>query len=429
MLRGWAVALAIFALLSFAPISHAADIAGTWTGLWTKNGDALPVSVTFLRSASGVSGTFDSDVLQVADIPFREVDYSSPNVHFVLAGDASTSTFDGTLKGDVVEGTFVEGAAKGTFRLIRTQAAQIPIQAREVTFENGSVTLSGTLLLPSAAGPHPAIVFLHGSGAEGRWANRYLAERFAKAGIAALIYDKRGVGQSTGDWHTAGFEELAGDALAGIRLVQAQPEIDKKKVGIYGHSQGGTLAPLVASRAGDLAFVIGSAAGGTDPADMEEYSVGNSIGISALPPDEAADARSFVRAIVDVAYRGRPRKDLDAVAARFKNRAWYFDPPPADDYYWSFARHIAAYRPADYWRQVKAPVLLLFGKKDERVPPAESSRAIVASLHQGGNRAVAVRMFPNADHTFSLPTPNGGWPKHVRNYATIIIVWARDKTK
>ena len=429
MSRGWTVALALFALVGCAPISHAADIAGTWTGTWTKNGDALPVGVTFLRSDGGVSGSFDSDALQVAGIPFRQVSYAPPNVHFVLAGDASTSTFDGTLKGDVVEGTFVEGEARGSFRLIRTPAAQPAIQAREITFNNGDVKLAGTLLLPSAAGPHPAIVFLHGSGAEGRWANRYLAERFAKAGFAALIYDKRGVGQSTGDWHNAGFEELAGDALAGIRFLQARPEVDKMKIGIYGHSQGGTLAPLVAARAEDLAFIIGSAAGGIDPAAMEEYSVGNSIGISALPPDEAADARSFVHAIVDVAYRGKPRKDLDAVAVRFRNRAWYFSPPPADDYYWSFARRIAAYRPTDYWRQAKAPVLLLFGNKDERVPPAESSRAIVAALRQGGNKAVTLRMFPNADHTFSLPTPNGGWPKHVQNYATIMIVWAREKTK
>ena len=429
MSRGWALALTLFALVGFTQISYATDIVGTWTGTWTKNGDALPVSVTFFRSDGSISGSFDSDALQVAGIPFREVNYTPPNIHFVLAGDTSTSTFDGALKDGIVEGTFADGGTKGSFRLVRTQAAQPAIRAREITFNNGDVRLAGTLFLPQSAGAHPAIVFLHGSGAEGRWANHYLAERFAKSGFVALIYDKRGVGQSIGDWHTAGFEDLADDALAGIRFLQAQPEIDKKKIGIYGHSQGGTLAPLVAARAGDLAFVIGSAAGGIDPAEMEEYSVGNSIDISSLPPHEAVDAKAFVSAIVDVGYRGKPRAQLDLLSTRFKDRAWHFDPPPPDNFYWSFARRIAAYNPARYWRQVNAPVLLLFGARDQRVPPVRSSSAIIAALHSVGNETVTLRMFPEADHTFNLPVPNGSWPKHVPDYADIMIAWAHDKAK
>jgi hypothetical protein len=429
MTNPWGIGLALLAFACFAAGAPAADLAGTWTGTWTKDGDALVVTVTFDQSQQGVSGFFDSDALQVSQIPFGATSYTPPHVHFVLAGDSTTSVFDGTLKGDLVEGSFTEAGTKGSFRLVRTHGTHAAVEAREVAFGNGKVTLAGTLLVPAGAGPHPAVLFLHGSGAEGRWANRYLAERFLGAGFAALITDKRGVSQSTGDWHTAGFEDLAEDGASGIRFLRSQPDIDGRKIGVYGHSQGGTLAPLVATRAGNVAFVIGSAAGGIDLADMEEYSVGNSIGVPALPPDEAADAKSFVRAIVDVGYRGRSRGELDLLAARFKGRAWYFDPPPPENFYWSFARRIAAYTPAAYWRQVKAPVLLLFGERDERVPPVRSSRAIVAALHAGGNRNVTLRMFPGADHTFSLPTPKGGWPKHVPDYADAMIAWARDKTK
>ena len=80
----------------------------------------------------------------------------------------------------------------------------------EVVFHDGEVALAGTILLPAGAGPRPGVVFLHGSGAEGRWASRFLATRFAARGVAALIYDKRGAGASTGDWRTAGFEEAWG---------------------------------------------------------------------------------------------------------------------------------------------------------------------------------------------------------------------------
>ncbi|MDE1985240.1 MAG: alpha/beta fold hydrolase [Alphaproteobacteria bacterium] len=429
MLRSQALALAIFVFACLSVPAQAAGLAGSWTGVWTKNGDPLPVTVTFRETEQGLAGSFDSDALQVSGIPFRDVHEAPPKVHFVLAGDATTSVFDGTLKDNVLAGDFVEGGTKGTFRLERLHGLPSTVQTRDVTFRNGDVTLAGTLLLPAGTAPHPAILFLQGSGPEGRWANRYLAERFAKAGFAALIYDKRGVGQSTGDWHKAGFEELAADAVQGIRFLQAQPEVAGKRIGIYGHSQGGTLAPLVARRAGDLAFVIGAAAGGIDPAEMEEYSVGNSIGLSALPPREAADAKVFVHAIVDVGYRGHPRAELDALSAKFKDRPWFFDPPPPENFYWSFARGIASYDPADNWRQVKAPVLLLFGKADERVPPGRSSRAIIAALKAGGNEDVTLRMFVKADHTFTLPSSGHGWPKHVPGYADVMIAWARSRTE
>ena len=200
-----------------------------------------------------------------------------------------------------------------------------------------------------------------------------MAERFARAGIAALIYDKRGVGQSTGDWQKAGFEDLATDALAGIHFLQTLPEINRDKIGIFGHSQGGMLAPLVAART-PLAFVIGSAAGGIDPAQIEEYSIANSIGLAKLAQQDAADALSFVHAIVDIGYRGKPRAELDVIATRFKGRPWYFDPPPPENYIWAFMRSIELIRPEAARKHVKAPVLLLFGTQDERVPPIKKQR-------------------------------------------------------
>jgi dipeptidyl aminopeptidase/acylaminoacyl peptidase len=408
-----------------APAAAASDIAGTWSGTWTRNGDALPVEVTFRESAGGLSGAFDSDSLQVAGIPFMQVTQSGDRVHFVLKGDQSTTVFDGREAGDTIEGSLSENDIAGRFRLVRAASAPAEPAARDVTFADGPVRLAGTLLMPGTPGRHPAIVFLHGSGAEGRFANRWLAQRFARAGFVALIYDKRGVGASTGDWQSAGFSELADDAVAGVRLLQSLPEVVATKVGIYGHSQGGTIAPLVADRAGDLAFVIASAAGGTDPAATEEYSVGNSIGLRSLPPAEASDARAFVHAIVDVAYRGHSRAELDAAASRFRTRSWYFEPPPADNFYWSFARRIAPYRPAPYWRKVKAPVLLLYGASDERIPPQRDGSAIVAALHAGGNARVSLKLFAAADHNFLLPLRNGGWPKHVPGYAETLTRWAK----
>jgi dipeptidyl aminopeptidase/acylaminoacyl peptidase len=424
------ILFAFAALLTASGAVCAADLAGSWKGTWTKDGDALPMTVSFEKAATGYAGSFDSDALQVASIPFADVSDASGKIHWLLKGDETTTAFDGALHGDALAGTFTEGATKGTFVLARAALPAHSISSRDVKFANGGVTLAGTLLLPASTGRHPAILFLHGSGPEGRWANRWLAQKFAESGIAALIFDKRGVGASTGDWKTAGFDVLAGDAVAGIRFLRTQEEVDPARIGIYGHSQGGTIAPLVAAKDGHLAFVIASAAAGLDPADVERYSVGNSIGISALPPAERRDADTYVQVLIDVAYRDKPRAALDALAAKFKSREWYFAPPPPGNSYWTLSRQFASFNPSVWWKQVKARVLLLYGAHDERIEPTRNAEAIHNALFAGNNARVTLKLYPNADHTFTIvePPKKGGWPAHEPDYSAYVVNWAVART-
>ena len=401
------------------------NLVGGWKGTWTKDGDALPVNMTFGNIADAYSGTFDSDVLQVAGIPLSGVSDTNGRVHFEIKGDQTTTVFAGVITGDTISGTFKDGSNKGTFELARSSLPAAQIRTRDVIFRDKDITLAGTIVLPATPGKHPAIVFLQGSGPEGRWANHYLAQKFAVCGIVALIYDKRGVGQSTGDWQKVGFDALADDAVAGIRFLQSQSEVDATRVGVYGHSQGGTIAPLVGVRAGDLSFIIASAAGGIDPADVEKYSVENSIGMAKLPTAERADAQSYVHELIDVAFRGKDRALLDAMAAKFKNRDWFFAPPPPDNSYSLISKQIAAFKPEEYWRQTKARVLLVYGAHDERVPPRESANAIEAALKSGANVNVTLKVYANADHTLTIVDPprKGGWPKHEPDYAAMLVSW------
>jgi alpha-beta hydrolase superfamily lysophospholipase len=410
------------------PPPKGGELAGYWTGTWTKLTDELPVAVTFVKNAGGYAGYFDSDALHVAGIPFSEVNYREPHARFVLKGDATTAVFEGAVSVDVIKGTFSEGMTGGTFRLQRGVAPEAGIRVREVSFQSGNVTLSGTLLLPP---PQPqryrAIVFLQGSGAEGRWANRYLAQRFASRGVVALIYDKRGVGRSTGDWRTATFSDLANDAAAAVRFLQAQAGIHPDNVGIYGHSQGGTIAPLVAERVANLEFIIASAASGLRPDRVEEFSVRNSINIATLPRAEQTDAEAYIKEIVAVAYRGRNRAGLDAMTARFRGRSWFFEPPPPGDYYWTLSRTLMGYRPLLHWKNVECRVLLVHGKNDMRVPADASVNAIRAAIAEGRNAGQVVRtwVIPDADHTFAITTgtTRGGWPKRVPDYAQRLVNW------
>ena len=209
-------------------------IEGHWEGALVREGAELAVSFDFASEAGGLKASFNSPTQRALGIPLRNVSYTAPKVHFELVGDATTIIFDGELTADAITGQFREGEAKGTFSLRRAPAKPPTFKQEEVSFRNGDVTLSGTLLLPLTKEPHTAVVFLHGAGAEGRFASRFLAEHFTRYGIAALIYDKRGVGKSTGDWRRSDFSDLAEDAIAAVCLLQQRKEINPQQIGIYG---------------------------------------------------------------------------------------------------------------------------------------------------------------------------------------------------
>jgi dienelactone hydrolase len=396
------------------------DLAGSWTGTWVRDADTLEVTMRFENADDVWSGAFDAQRLRVEGIPFTEVVFDRPVVRLRLVGDATTTEFKGRVVGDSLSGTLVEEGVTGSFAFARSHGVASPLREKEVRFRNGDVELAGTLVLPAGTCPHAAVVFLHGSGPEGRWASRFLARRLARDGIAALIYDKRGVGGSTGSWEEAGVEDLAADAAAAVAFARTNPEIDPHRVGIHGHSQGGTIAPLAAARS-EADFVIGSAAAGLPMADVEAYSVGNAIDVSSLPPDEAALAKAYVEAIVDVAYRGAPRNELDTAAALAEGHDWYFAPPGPDDPYWAFSRRFADFDPLAWWGRIRVPVLLVYGAEDERVPAEPSRDAIVQAI--GDQAPVETRIFEGADHTFRVRRPGDAWPRTVEGYPDVILEW------
>ena len=421
--------LTIIALLLFLFASDLAGqgrLDGTWQGYWTRVGDTMAITLTVRRdSAGGYAATFDADRLRVSGIPFSEVRVQGGEVTMVLRGDRTTATFTGTLRGDSIQGRFTEdGSPEGTFAYARSKSTAAAFDERNITFTNGGVTLAGSLLLPPGSKPVPAVVFVHGSGAEGRWASRFLASQLATHGIAALIYDKRGVGQSTGDWRQATPDDLARDAAAAVARLKQESRIDPRRVGIHGHSQGGTLAPMIATQAQGVAFIIASAAAGLPMDSVEIFSILNSVYPRASSAKDSADARDYVGELVAAAYQGRPRARLDSLATALRERPWFFAPPPPDDSYWTFSRQYAEYRPLDWWAKVRVPVLLIYGADDQRVPARASTQRIAATLQRDAPDVdLTIMLLAGADHTFRLPPGPGGWPRTAPDYIPTLLHW------
>ena len=423
-------------LLGFVVSASAAQksIEGHWEGVMVREGAELPVSFDFMNGAASLTASFNSPTQRAMGIPLRKVSYTAPKVHFELVGDATTIIFDGELNADAIAGQFREGDAKGTFSIRRVDAKPPTFKQEEVSFRNGEITLSGTLLLPSTKGPHPAVVFLHGAGSESRYGARFLAEYFTRYGIAALIYDKRGVGKSTGDWKRSDFSDLAGDAIAGIHLLQKSNEINPKQIGLYGHSQGGMIAPLIASRSKDVAFIISGAGSAVPVYESEINSITNQVRAKGISGNELAEATEFIKLWVNVMRTGQGWEQFDAAIEKARGMKWFpmLHVPPKDNWIWAFHKGIYDYNAADYWAQVSIPVLVIYGERDLYVPLAQTFLNLDRALSKAKNRDYTILVLPRASHAFNIESEARQpfeWSHLAPGFPDLLTAWINQRMK
>jgi uncharacterized protein len=428
------LALFAFLFLLSAQAAPTPSLEGHWEGTMVREGALLPVSFDFIRSGADLTARFNSPTQRALGIPLRNVRSEGGNAHFELVGDATTLLFDGRLARDRLSGTFSEGPANGTFELRRTEPEPLPYREEEVQFRIGEVALAGTLLVPAGGGRHPAVVFVHGSGAESRAASRFLADYLARRGIAALIYDKRGVGRSTGDWRTSDFIALADDAAAAIALLASRPEIAPREIGVYGHSQGGMIGPLLASRTDRLAFLISAAGSAVPLHEAEVHSITNQLRAQGIAGEELVAAEIFIRRLVEQLRTGGDWDAFEADAARVRSERWYpmLHVPARDSWFWSYYRNIANFDAATHWERVRVPALVVYGERDNLVPVDRSIAAIGRALGRAGNQDHLIVILPRADHALNIAPGPGEpfeWWRLSPGYPELLTAWIRHRTR
>jgi dienelactone hydrolase len=282
-----------------------------------------------------------------------------------------------------------------------------PHRVEDVTVVNGDVTLKGTLSIPLTQGPHPAIVFAHGSGDAtrnvGMW-NTF----FVRQGIAVLSLDKRGAGASGGDWHKAGMDDIAGDWLAGVAMLKARADIDARRIGVHGSSQGGWTGPLMASRSKDVAYVIVRAGSANTVIDTMVHEIGWSVREAGFSEADAQEAMAGSRKLFTLG--GASWEEFSAVATPLKARPWasaaWVVHMTEKGWGRGWSALNAAFDPADTLARVKVPVLWFLGDLDHNVPSTDSARLLDAARKASGNTDFTVVRLPDAGHAF-LETSTG----------------------
>ena len=288
-----------------------------------------------------------------------------------------------------------EGAPPRTARRVEIEKHE------DVHFSNGDIQFAGTLIGPISGAKHPAIILVHGSGAEDREYVLPFARFLIRHGMAVLGYDKRGVGGSTGDWNTASFDDLAGDVVAAFAFLKTRRDIDARQIGLLGGSQAGWIMPLAAVRAKDMAFLISISGAGISAAETTIDQARNEMTARGAPAQNVED----IVGVMSLQYQfARTGQGWDQYAGARTKLAGRIGPPPdtfpgtPDHPYWQFIRRSSFYDPAPTLRQLRVPTLALFGELDNNIMAEKNKAAWEAALKAGGNRDYTLRILPKANH-------------------------------
>jgi pimeloyl-ACP methyl ester carboxylesterase len=287
------------------------------------------------------------------------------------------------------------------FFVLFATTSSFGLQEKEVTFSNRGVLLSGTLILPETPGPHPALVFLHGSGSALRNEYRLFAQVAADSGFASLIFDKRGCGKSNGSWINSSLEDLTQDAAAGIKFLETRPEINSEAIGIYAISQSGWIACILPSIT-KVDFMIVVTGGGATPYETEMYGYESEWKYAGLTESQKEDARDLLKLYFEYLRTGKDREKLTAAMDSAKTKSWYSSvqldkilPTEENRHNWNW---VATFDPLPYIRKMKMPILLLFGGKDFQTPTTLAIQRWKEGLEKAENKNFQVELFPEASH-------------------------------
>ncbi|WP_086786776.1 alpha/beta hydrolase family protein, partial [Crossiella equi] len=234
------------------------------------------------------------------------------------------------------------------------------------------LTFPARLHLPGSPGRHPAVVLVSGSGETDEHNLAPEAQAFARAGIVALTYRKRTEGYSK---VRRDYRQLAQDALAGLALLRGRPEVDPGRLGVWGFSEGGWVAPLAASLSPDVRFLITVGANGLTPARQETWAVANRVRHHGIRGSMGGFLRTAMRQVTEGGVFPEP----------------FHDPVPA-------------------LASIRVPVLAVWGGLDVLTPPGESLEVYRDTFARTGHTHHTLKVYPQGQHRI-LGSDDGGFTK------------------
>ena len=423
-------------ILLFAAASlNAQDVTGSWEGMLEIQSARLPIVFHIERNDSLLTSTMDSPDQGAFGLPTTRSSFRENKLEIIASGLGLL--YRGTLENDTITGTFSQGGISfplvlrrsGKPLLQRPQTPQEPLPyiSEEVIIPNSdkSFSLSATLTLPDSPGVFPAVILIAGSGPNDRDETLYghkpflvISDHLTRNGFAVLRYDKRGVGKSTGNFDKATLRDFADDATMALNYLRQRKEIDNLKIGLLGHSEGGIVAPMVASVEKEVRMMVLMAAPGITGIEVVLDQNEISMRQQAMEPGTIEKLQMFNREMFEslLSWDGSENhrtalrdkllhlwNQLPILLKMKINKESYlrsqFNAMIKPGY-----RSFLAVDPASYLEKVSCAVLAVNGENDLQVTAEKNLTAVKKALGKGGNNCMTTKVYPGLNHLFQEST-------------------------
>ena len=433
------VIIALIAILATAQI-YAQTIEGQWNGALDIQGTQLRLVFNITKKDTGIVATMDSPDQGAKGIPMTSANFINGVLNIVAAN--MKMTYEGTLADNTIKGEFKQNGMKLPLNLSREKIEKkallrpqeptkpYPYYTEDVVFENKSakINLAGTLSLPKKDGQFPVVVLITGSGPQNRDEELLghkpflvLADHLTKNGIGVLRFDDRGIAQSKGDFKTATSADFATDVEAAVNYLMTRNDVDKKHIGLVGHSEGGAIAPMVAAKSKDVNFIVllaGTGISGDKLLLLQKELIEKAMGVSDVDIQKGQKVNAGAFEIIKKA-QSTVRKDSLGEGGK-QGLSDYFKKMLAENpalkpkemsvetfletqiapFASPWMQYFIKYDPSLVLKNVKCPVLALNGSKDLQVPSKVNLEAIKKGLEMGKNKNVTTKELPNLNHLF-----------------------------
>lgn len=411
------------------------ELIGFWEGAIEVMGTQLIIKAEFIEENSSLSGKLDIPQQLAIGLPLSNIQLSKDSASFELfLNPGNIASFSGILSKDSVQGDFSQAGVKGTFYLAKSEKKEeksffLPAEyiEEEVVFYNDDIKFTGTLSYPKAKGPFPAIILISGSGQQERDEDvagfkvfALIANYLSNTGFAVLRYDDRGMGGSdAGNLEEATSKTFAEDAFAAFTFLSQRKEIDPKKIGFLGHSEGAMIGTMLAAEHKEIAFLVLMAGPGVTGEQIILSQIEAIIRASGASEEEIQHAIKSQERIMEAVKTDRgweeikemtiedlkksivelpaeARSEIDISDSALEERADLQIKGVRSKWY----RFFIQYDPAKDLEKVKCPVLALFGEKDLQVLANLNETAMKNALEKAGNKNFTTKIFKDANHLF-----------------------------
>jgi uncharacterized protein len=423
----------LFLFLLFTNLAKGQDITGQWLGTLNVQGMKLRLVFNIQQKDSAYKATMDSPDQGVKGLPVTAVEFK--NTFLKISVAAAQINYEGTLENDKITGTFKQGGLSLPLNLSKNLEEQAkinrpqepkkpyPYYSEELVFTNKkeNITLAGTLTLPTKEGKYPVVVLISGSGPQNRDCEivghksfLLIADYLTKRGIGVLRYDDRGVAESKGIFSAATSQDFATDVEAAVSYLKTRNDINPKKIGLIGHSEGGLIAPMVAAKSKDVSFIVLLAGVGVNGGDVlltQQRAISEGMGLNQKAIDLNYGINKKAYDLIKKSQNAdNLKKELTDYFEKTIKETPYAKPPQMSEVDYVKAQvtansnvwlqYFIRFDPANTLKNVKCPVLALNGDKDLQVSSKINLKAIEEALKKAKNKRVTIKEMPNLNHLF-----------------------------